>query len=75
MHPELLLKALFGMTKSVSPCEFSLKTGIINKTLVWDVLDYLVTNGIGTHSRSRITFCESDRIKTAILAPEVSDVT
>ena len=68
MHPELLLKALVGMTKSVSPREFSLKTGIINKTLVWDVLDYLVTNGIGTHSRSRITFCESDRIKTAILA-------
>lgn len=68
MHPELLLKALVGMTKSVFPCEFSLKTGIINKTLARDVLDYLVTNGIGTHSRSRITFCESDRIKTAILA-------
>jgi hypothetical protein len=68
MHPELLARALSGISPETTAEEFRIRASIISKPIAENVLDFLSNNGIGTLSGSKILFSNEDRIKIAILA-------
>ena len=68
MHPELLARALSGISPETTVDEFRVRASIISKPIAENVLDFLSNNGIGTLSGSKILFSNEDRIKIAILA-------
>ena len=68
MHPELLARALSGISSETTAEEFRIRASIISKPIAENVLDFLSNNGIGTLSGSKILFSNEDRIKIAILA-------
>jgi Holliday junction resolvase-like predicted endonuclease len=68
MHPELLARALSGISPETTAEEFRVRASMISKPIAENVLDFLSNNGIGTLSGSKILFSNEDRIKIAILA-------
>ena len=69
MHPELLVKAICGMSSEVTFDDFRFRSGIFSKIVAKNVLEFLTINGIGSFSSDNIIiFSQTDRMKTAITA-------
>lgn len=79
MRPDLLIKALTGMTEPETTLqEFQSGAGIVSKSVAKSVIEFLILNGIGTitspnnnqhaNTNDLITFDATDRLYTAILA-------
>ncbi|MDQ3847337.1 MAG: restriction endonuclease [Thermoproteota archaeon] len=66
----MLLKVLAGVQpeKVMTTPNFQQACGISSSTVARSVLDYLVSNGIGSFSNNTIKFSASDKMLTAILA-------
>ena len=56
MHPELLARALSGISPETTAEEFRIRASIISKPIAENVLDFLSNNGIGTLSGSKYCF-------------------
>ena len=71
MHRVLLAKAVRAISpQEITLEEFQSKSGIVSKTTAKDVLEYIVSNGIGdpTSNRSKYLFSKADKMKLAMLA-------
>jgi hypothetical protein len=67
MHPELLARAIAGISSEITAELFRIRARIVSELVAERVLD-LSNNGIGTSSGSKILFSKEDRLKIAILA-------
>jgi hypothetical protein len=68
MHPELLARAISGVSSETTAELFRIRARIVSEPVAERVLDFLSNNGIGTASGSKILFSKEDRLKIAILA-------
>jgi hypothetical protein len=68
MHPELLARAIVGVSSETTAELFRIRARIVSELVAERVLDFLSNNGIGTSSGSKILFSKEDRLKIAILA-------
>ena len=68
MHPELLARAISGVSSETTAELFRIRSRIVSELVAERVLDFLSNNGIGTASGSKILFSKEDRLKIAILA-------
>lgn len=68
MHPELLARAISGVSSETTAESFRIRARIVSEPVAERVLDFLSNNGIGTASGSKILFSKEDRLKIAILA-------
>jgi hypothetical protein len=68
MHPELLARAISGVSSETTAELFRIRARIVSEPVAERVLDFLSDNGIGTASGSKILFSNEDRLKIAILA-------
>jgi hypothetical protein len=68
MHPELLARAISGVSSETTAELFRIRARIVSEPVAERVLDFLSDNGIGTASGSKILFSSEDRLKIAILA-------
>lgn len=68
MHPELLARAISGISSETTAELFRIRARIVSELVAERVLDFLSNNGIGTSSGSKILFSKEDRLKIAILA-------
>ncbi len=73
MHPELLAKAVLGVTcdDTTDIDEFMVNSAISSKSVANQVLRYMRLRGVGYISKGKITFFPSDRLKTAIMAMQI----
>jgi restriction endonuclease len=68
LHPSLLLKALDAIEPETTIERFKKISGISSKSVAKSVLAFLSSNGIGSSTRTTITFSQHDRLSVAILA-------
>ena len=71
MHPVLLAKAIPALyPQDITLQEFQAKSGIVSRTTAKDVLEYIVSNGIGISASTpnHYLFYKVDKMKLAMLA-------
>jgi len=68
MHPELLARAIAGVSSETTAELFRIRAKIVSEPIAERVLDFLSNNGIGTASGSKILFSNEDKLEIAILA-------
>ena len=68
MHPELLARALSGISSQTTSSEFMIRAKISSRSIAESVLEFLTNKGIGTLCENKILFSKEDRLKIAILA-------
>jgi hypothetical protein len=68
MHPELLAQALAAIEPETTLAKFHAASGIASRSVAKSILDFLLSNGIGSISKQTVTFRDSDRLKVAALA-------
>src|SRR5919112_6433420 len=68
MHPELLARAISGVSSETTAELFRIRAKIVSEPVAERVLDFLSNNGIGTASGSKILFSKEDKLEIAILA-------
>lgn len=71
MQPDLLVKALAAIDPRTTFQKFQAASGIASKSVAKNVIDFLVSNGIGTVTKNIITFSGTDRLYTATLALQI----
>ena len=73
MHPELLAKAVSGITchDTTNINQFMVDSAISSKNVAKQVLHYMRLRGVGYMSKGKITFFPSDRLKTALMALQI----
>ena len=71
MQPDLLVKALAAIDTKTTFQKFQVASGIASKSVAKNVIDFLVSNGIGSVTNNIITFSGTDRLYTAILALQI----
>ena len=73
MHPELLAKAVSGITchDITNINQFMVDSAISSKNVAKQVLHYMRLRGVGYMSKGKITFFPSDRLKTALMALQI----
>lgn len=73
MHPELLAKAVSGITchDTTNIYAFMVNSAISSKSVANQVLHYMRLRGVGYISKGKITFFPSDRLKTALMALQI----
>jgi restriction endonuclease len=65
---DLLVKALLAIEPKTNFQKFQAASGIASESVSKNVIDFLVSNGIGTVGKNMITFTGTDRLYTAMLA-------
>jgi restriction endonuclease len=68
LNPSLLAQAIWGIPSSKSIVEFQSTCKISSYTSTIELLDFLINNGIGTFSNSRVMFSAVDKLKVTLLA-------
>lgn len=68
MQPELILRALAAIGPETTLEKFQEASGIASRSVAKSVLDFLVSNNIGTTVKGVIKFSRSDRLYAAMLA-------
>jgi hypothetical protein len=68
LRPELFVKSLAAIEPETTLEKFQAASGIVSRSAAMDVLDFLVSNGIGRISKQAIEFSGSDRLHAAMLA-------
>jgi hypothetical protein len=72
MHPELIVRAISGITSPhTSIDKFMVNSMIFSKSVAKNVINYLNSIGIGSASGEVMTFSRSDRLKTAVMALQI----
>lgn len=71
MHPELLARAISAIVPETTLAKFQETSGIASRSVAKGVLDFLLSNGIGSISKQAIAFRDSDRLKAAALALQI----
>jgi hypothetical protein len=68
VHPELLCKAISAMSSNTSAGQFQADSGIASASVARRIIEFLESNGIGSHSANELSFSGADRLKTAAIA-------
>jgi hypothetical protein len=68
MHSEFLAQTLAAIEPETTLAKFHAASGIASRSVAKSILDFLLSNGIGSISKQTVTFRDSDRLKAAALA-------
>ena len=68
MHPELLVRAVAGMSTQSSIGEFCAASGIVGRSVGKGLIEFLLARGIGMADGEILCFSGRDRVETAMLA-------
>jgi Holliday junction resolvase-like predicted endonuclease len=68
MYPELLARALSAIEPETSLSKFQQTAGITSKSVAQSILDFLLSNDIGSVSKQTVIFSDLDRLEAAALA-------